>query len=173
VPELGGEGGGAARVASQKAAAAGLADPRARGGRGSLDVRAQAARGWRPCRTMAGLGLEPESSSRSGMTPQAGLACQRSRRERRELARGGLVKEAGPAGLRGEGRKKRPGGLGRAGGRKGKERPGWAGPCGRKEGKRKARLGGPHGRKGGGMGGVGPGQKERKRERKRNAFKYI
>jgi hypothetical protein len=32
VPELGGEGGGAARVARQKAAAAGLADPRARGG---------------------------------------------------------------------------------------------------------------------------------------------
>jgi hypothetical protein len=32
VPKLGSEGGGAARVARQKAAAAGLAGPRARGG---------------------------------------------------------------------------------------------------------------------------------------------
>jgi hypothetical protein len=58
---------------------------------------------------VAGLELKPESSSRLRTTPTGG---PRARRERRELARGGLVKEVGPAGPHEEGRKKRKGQLG-------------------------------------------------------------
>jgi hypothetical protein len=88
---------------SIEAAATGCVEPRARVGafigqpRG-LDVRAQDAAWRRPCRVVAGLGLEPESSSRLGTTPTGGPA---------RWLRGGRKRAGQPAGPRGEERVKR------------------------------------------------------------------
>jgi hypothetical protein len=89
-------------------------------------MRARAAHGRRPCRAVAGLGLEPESGSRSGTTPTGGPRL--------------LASEKGEerAGVRWAGERSWAGWAARGG--KKKEKASWAGPCGRKEGKRKARL---------------------------------
>jgi hypothetical protein len=122
----------------KKAAAAVLVGPRAWGGSfigrlQDLGVRARdAVRGERPCRAVAGLGLEPESSSRWGMTPTGGWSRPSARGRRGEgswraggpLGRGG---SAGPAAVLGctvEGIRER--------------KASWAGPCGEEREKRKA-----------------------------------
>jgi hypothetical protein len=89
-------------------------------------------RAWgRPCLAVAGLGLEPESGSRSGTTPTGGS--QLSTRGRRgqgswcaggPLGRGGSVGPAAGLGRAVEGRRERKASL--------------AGPCGEEREKRKA-----------------------------------
>jgi hypothetical protein len=130
----------------------------------------------RPCHAAAGLGLEPESSSRSGTTPIGGVRLSVREGEGEEgswhasgPSRGkeklGRMEEEGKEELgcwarpHGGEKRKRLAGLGRAGGKEERERPGWAGPQGgKREGKRK-RESGP--------------SPIRKRGRKKIAFQYI
>jgi hypothetical protein len=61
-----------------------------------LGVRARVT-GGRPCRVAAGLGLEPESGSRSGTTQQVGSVRQREKGEGKEkhAARADWAREGG------------------------------------------------------------------------------
>jgi hypothetical protein len=105
----------------KEAAAAGCAEPRARDGGfigrpWGLGMRAQSsARRRRPCRAVAGLGVEPESGSRSGTTPTGGPRLSVREKERREKGHaGGLT---GPE----DRRVQAAAGLGRAGRKEKKE----------------------------------------------------
>jgi hypothetical protein len=142
-----------------EAATAECVEPRARGGgflgrlRG-LGVRARGStRRRRPCHAVARLELEPESGSRSGMTPTGGaclLAREKGRREK-----GHTVGLTGPE----ERRAQAAAGLGRAGIKENKEvQLG----LGRMEEKKRGRKK---------MGQAKRGKRERERER--NAFKCI
>jgi hypothetical protein len=128
----------------KETAAAGCAEPRAQGGSFIGPPRAlacgpRAARGWRLYRATAGLGLEPDSGSRSRTTPTGG-----SRLSASERRGGGSWRARGPlgsgernrsrcwAGPRGGGgrKKKSLAGLGRTGreGERDKEKERVAGP---------------------------------------------
>jgi hypothetical protein len=79
-------------------------------------------------RAAAGLGIEPESGSRSGMTPIGGARLVVGERKgRREGA------PVGPLGREGRETRKSPARLGCV---VKKRKAGWAGPCGRKKKKR-------------------------------------
>jgi hypothetical protein len=101
-------------------------------------VRARgSARRGRPCRAVAGLGLEPESGSRSGTTPTGRPRLSAREKGRREKGRAGGVTGPGEKAIR-------LGQLGRVGRKGGKEeRPARLGPRGRKkrEGKEEERVG--------------------------------
>jgi hypothetical protein len=124
VPELGGEGGGAARVARQKAAAVGFAEPKARGDgfigwprEASTCGPGQRTGGFRAV-PWPDLGSSPSLAQGRGRPRQAGPACQRERRGGGSRAAGPRGEEksscwAGPLGE--ESKKKRPARLGRAG----------------------------------------------------------
>jgi hypothetical protein len=77
VPKLGSEGGGATRVGRQKAAAAGCAEPRARGGGFIGRPRASAcAPGGVHAAARLRFESKPGSCWRLGMTPAGGPTCQ-------------------------------------------------------------------------------------------------